>query len=355
MVREAGEIDQPLAAAIFALGCAGWAAKVGLGHALRHALSSDEAQDREAMAMNDLAFWQGRGLVLACAVVATSLGLVYLGVAGAPMSMLTVNLAALIAGLVIVLPFRAREPVTRPVAGVLAVLVGALLLLAGTLGDHASGARRWVVVGNLVVQPSLILLPFLVVCFARFRTGLTALGILLAAAALALQPDRAMAAALVVAVTAAFLARRDRLGGFCLAAAVIGFAVTMMRPDVVPATPFVDRVFLTAFSTDVVAGLAVWIGAAFALLPGVIGTVRGGAHRSTFAAFGGCWAAIVLAAIVGDYPTPLVAYSGSAILGYILATAGLPPAWGPSPAVDHAESVSATPRQGRNAQRVAVV
>lgn len=283
------------------------------------------------MAVHDL--WQGRGLALLCAVVATGMGLIYLDLAGAPVQMLTMNLAALVAGLIIVGSFLGREPISRPTAGILAVLIGAALLVVALVGDEASGVRRWVAVGPLVLQPSLILLPLLIVGFARFRTMLTAGGVMLAAIAVASQPDRAMAGALVASLAAVSLVARDRMSVACLVVATAGFAATLMTPDVVPPTLFVDRVFRTAFSTNAVAGLAVWTGAVVLLLPGAVGTVLGRTHRAAFAGFGGCWAAIVVAAILGDYPTPLVGYSGSAIFGYILATLGLPRIWSPSPAL----------------------
>lgn len=327
MAVEAAAIDRPGAALVFALGCAAWAARVGLIDALQKALSPDRSETAEdsKVAVQDI--WQGRGLALLCAVAATALGLIYLGVAGAPDRMLIMNLAALVAGLVVAAPLLGREPIRRPVAGMVAVLIGASLVVAAIGGDQASGARRWITIGEVVLQPSLVLLPLLIVGFARSRTGLTALGVVLAAIALALQPDRAMAGALVASLGAIALVARDRLGLVCLVVAALGFAVTLWRPDVVPATPFVDRVFRTAFSTNAIAGLAVWTGAALLLLPGALGVVRDTKHRAAFAGFGVCWAIIVFAAIVGDYPTPLVAYGGSAIVGYILAAMGLPRAW----------------------------
>jgi hypothetical protein len=269
-------------------------------------------------------FGRGRGLALACGIAATLLGLVYLGVAGAPHRMLTMNLAALAAGLVVALPFFRHDPVQPPVAGILAVSIGGALLLTALWGGEASGARRWIPIAGIVLQPGLILLPLLITAVARSRDALTALGVVIAAAALALQPDRAMAGALVAGLAAVLLFKRDRLGLFCLMVSTASFAITWLRPDVVPATPFVDRVFRTAFSTGAVAGAAVWGGAVLLLAPAALGLIRDRDHRAIHGAFGATWLAIIIAAVVGDYPTPLVAYSGSSIVGYILACAGLP-------------------------------
>ena len=42
-----------------------------------------------------------------------------------------------------------------------------------------------------------------------------------------------------------------------------------------------------------------------------------------FAVFGATWLAVIAFAVVGNYPTPLVGYGSSAILGYCLMTSML--------------------------------
>lgn len=212
----------------------------------------------------------------------------------------------------------------RPFVGVLAIAIGLALLLTAGLGDEASGARRWVSVGGVALQPSLIGLPLLVVGFARSRDVLTGLGVVLAAIALAWQPDRAMAAALVAGVGAAALMKRDRMILAVLVVSIAGLAVALARPDVVPATPYVDRVFRTAASTSALAGLAVWTGAILLLVPALLGLAMDRANGAIHATAGAVWLGILAAAVVGDYPTPLVAYGGSAIVGYVLMVLALP-------------------------------
>lgn len=324
MAREAEAIERPGAALAFALGCLGWAAREAAMAAMRDALAWRCGVSEGGQRMTQQHGWRPRAVALACAVGATGLGLVYLASAGAPAGLMTMNAAALVAGLVIVLPFGRREPLERPFVGVVAVAIGLALLLTAGLGVEVGGARRWLSVGGVVLQPSLIALPVLIVGFARSGDLLTAAGAALAALALAWQPDRAMAGALVAGVGAVVLVRRQRLdfGVFLLAA--MGFAAACVQPDVVPATPFVDRVFRTALSSGPAAGLAVWGGAAMLLVPPLLGLWRDRAHGAIHAAFGATWLAIVFAALVGDYPTPLVGYGGSAIVGYVLATLALP-------------------------------
>ena len=327
MASEAAFIREPVSALIFALGCIGWAMRMMGVEALKRALTPDLDSVAKADAPSPLPDWRGRWPAVACGIAASAMGLIYLDAAEAPLTLLTMNLAALVAGLLIVLPFSRRTFVERPASGYQALLIGAALILTAALGTEAAGATRWLLVGEVVVQPSLIVLPVLVVSFARSRDVLAATGVILSAIALAWQPDGAMAGALFASVAAIALAAPDRSVRAPLAGCAAAFATTLLRPDAVPATPFVDRVFSTAFAFGPVAGLAVWGGAALLLLPALLGWAGDRAHRPIHLAFATLWGAIIVAAIIGNYPAPLVAYGGSAIVGYLLATLALPRHW----------------------------
>lgn len=257
-----------------------------------------------------------------CAIAAVALGLAYLAMAGAPPRYLLVNSAALAIGFLLLglaaplarAGHRARALVTLTLA--------VMLLLATLFGRSVEGATRWLQLGGLTVQPSLILLPLLAVNFARARNAWSTAGVGIAALTLAIQPDRAMAAALAAAMLALVIPRQDRHGLVALAAALAAFAVTMARPDTQGAMPFVDQIFYTAFLVGPLAGLAVVIGAMLLPLPGLFGTR--GQETSAGAVFAAMWLAIVAAALIGNYPTPLVGYGGSAIIGYVLSLAAFP-------------------------------
>jgi hypothetical protein len=61
------------------------------------------------------------------------------------------------------------------------------------------------------------------------------------------------------------------------------------------------------------------------IVPALVGWARDPDNRAFYAVFGAVWLAVIAAAALGNYPTPLVGYSGSAILGYLLSAIGLPP------------------------------
>jgi hypothetical protein len=156
------------------------------------------------------------------------------------------------------------------------------------------------------------------------RDSLATTGLVLAALALALQPDRAMAGALAAGLVALALVRIDRAVVIALTAAVAGLVATLIRPDTQPARPFVDQILYTAFDVHLLAGLAVVGGSLLLVAPAILARTRSRADVPTYAVFGSVWLAVVLAAALGNYPTPLVGYGGSAILGYLVSVGALP-------------------------------
>jgi cell division protein FtsW (lipid II flippase) len=265
-----------------------------------------------------------RLLGLFCAASAVGLGLAFMSAAGAPPRHLLVNLAALILGASAWLGLGPWAN-SRLARGGWAVLALALPLLATALfAAEVDGASRWLTVGPLSVQVSLIVVPTMIMLYARNADAIGTIGIAIAALALAAQPDRAMAGVLAASVGAVLLTARSRLPALALAAAAAGFGATMLLPDALPAVPFVDGILYTAFDVHAAAGLAVVAGCFILLAPALVGALRTTHDRPAMAAFGTCWAMVVAAAAIGNYPTPLVGYGGSAVLGYLLSVALLP-------------------------------
>jgi len=259
-------------------------------------------------------------IAAACAVL---LGLGYMAAAGAPMRLLAINAAALAAGLVL-LTAGLRVARMRLPWDVLMLAASLALLATALSGLRIEGAARWAPAGPLVVQPSLIVLPAMIVGFARSPGMLATVAMLGAALALALQPDRAMAGVLAAGMAALAFFRPEGRVLAVLAASLAAFGVTLWLPDRLPAVPFVDQVYVTAFAVHPLAGAAVVGGAILLLLPVLAGWRSGSDRRESVLVFGAVRFAIALAAALGNYPTPLVGYGGSAILGYLLSLVPLP-------------------------------
>ncbi len=277
-----------------------------------------------AMHILDATMRRPRALGIACVIGAVVLGVVYLAIAGAPMRYLGINAGALVIGLtMLALLGRTVAAGQRWTGGAIIVMAGALLATA-LLGSEAEGAARWVFLGGLAIQPSLILLPVMIVAFCRTRSVLATGGIVAAAAAMALQPDRAMTRMLVLCLTTLLVIRRDRHVVMALAASIAGFGATLARADTLPAVPYVDQILYSSFDIHVGAGLAVLGGSVLLLVPAIAGWNRDVENRATYAAFGAVWFAAIMAAALGNYPTPIVGYGGSAIIGYAFSLLALP-------------------------------
>lgn len=265
-----------------------------------------------------------RLLGLVCAAGAVALGVAYMVAAGAPSSYLFVNLAALVLGVTGWLALRPAADSRLAGAGFVTLALAMLLVLTTLAGQPVEGASRWLSVGPLTLQISLIVLPLMIVMYARQPDAIGTAGMIAAAVALAAQPDRAMAGVLMAGLAALAIAKPSPLQVAAAAASALGFGWTLLVPDTLPAVAYVDRIFYSAFEVHLLAGLVVVTGAAALLLPAVSGLLTRAGERAPLLAFGAAWAGVVAAAALGNYPTPLVGYGGSAVLGYLLSVALLP-------------------------------
>jgi hypothetical protein len=317
MRRELAEAPNSRAAVLFAAGC--------LRAALVVAASARLVAARDLLQPANL-LQRPRLLGLACGAFAVGMGLIYLHLAGAPLRHLLVNLLALALGAALWVALRPTTRSRLSGAGAAVLLLAALLLGTALFGVAADGAARWVQLGPISLQTSLAFLPPMLVLYARRPDALGTVGVVLAAFALALQPDRAMAGVLAAGLLAVAVSARGRLPALAAASAILAFAWTLSAPDTLPAAPYVDRVFFSAFDVHPLAGVAVVAGAAVSLLPGAVCIFGRATERSALLAFGGCWLSVIAAAALGNYPTPLVGYGGAAVLGYLLSVALLPSA-----------------------------
>ncbi len=242
--------------------------------------------------------------------------------AGAPSYYLLVNFSALAAGLLGASFVRSARVVNRRVVGTLTVAVGLVLLATALVGHRVDGASRWVRIAGISFQPSLMLLPLVMVLFAAHRYWLSSIGLLIAGAALAVQPDRAVAGALTAALAVQWVYRRDAWVTLSFVGASCAFAATLVRDDHVPPAPFVEHVVQSAFAFDALYGLAIVVALIFQLIPAIAGVVAEKENVMEYAAFGTTWLALIAFALGGNYPTPLAGYGTSGIVGYCL-SAGL--------------------------------
>lgn len=249
-------------------------------------------------------------------LMACFIGLTYLAVSGAPNTMLVVNGAAMLIGLLLAIAVILSVRITNSFVTILAVVGSLSLFGTATFGYAVEDARRWVLMGPFFIQTSLILLPLIALSFARVQNFWTTFAVVIAGSAMAIQPDRAMAAMLFVAVAIVCWLRPSKLTFSASVFCATGFLVTLFLPDRLQAVPFVDHILWTAFEINIMIGLSLWIGCIALVCP--ILFVPKNERTVIHYTFAACWFALIAAAAMGAYPTPIVGYGASAIIGYFL-------------------------------------
>lgn len=266
--------------------------------------------------------WLRDDLIPVAAAGSVLCGLTFLALTGAPTRLLLINMVAFGAGTALLAIARLASPVVERGRNLLLLGAASVLLATALFGISVEGASRWIVLGGLSLQPSLILVPTLLLGHVARPTRISAMAVVIAALAAALQPDRSIAAAILLVLLIDAAARRSRDAWLLVATSAAAFAMAIARPDTLPAVPHVDQILWTSLDTQPLAAAFVWGGTLLLFLPAAVLWRRG--QGATAASFAALWGTLVVSALLANYPTPLVGYGASAILGYLLAALVLP-------------------------------
>ena len=284
------------------------------------------------------AFPDKRALVWAAAAVLSGCALMIL--MGAPARMPLMNGAAFLIGLALLGIVHASKRLGAASRHAdWALLCVAISIPATALaGPEMNGVSRWLVLGGITVQPALIVAPLLALAFSTRRSTVLLLAVAVASGGLAMQPDPGSAAMLLLGLAAPLALRGNRsaVGGLAVAFAAAAFAISAARPVALPPVPFVEQMLAKAAGQGPLPGLLAMLTIVFLFLP-----ARSGRRPAAYA-FAGIWAGALAASLTGAYPTPVLGFGGSAVLGYVLSI-GLLVARG------QAQPVAAKGREARDA------
>lgn len=255
---------------------------------------------------------RGRSTTLLALAVPVVAGLAYLAAFGAPSSYLMVNGGALVVT-ILWMVFAPPAPATvlrRVIIGVALLL----MFLPLATGPALNGIARWLPLGPVTLHAGMLVLPALVVLAADEPDYAPAI---LSAALLAavLQPDMATCAALTLAAFGFYDATQDwRHGVF----AAVAFAATLVASinGELPAQPFADHiVFRLVFTAPLTAlGLVAALLVSFFLI-----AMAGPGAPAPRKGLAGCLLGFSFAGLVANYPSALIGYGASPILGFGLA------------------------------------
>jgi hypothetical protein len=99
-----------------------------------------------------------------------------------------------------------------------------------------------------------------------------------------------------------------------LAASAAALVWSLLHARELPPVPFVENVLADALAGGAVSASLCAAALAAFFLPAV--ALRG--NRAASLAFAGAWLGAFVMAALGPYPTPVVGFGGSAVLGYVL-------------------------------------
>ena len=256
---------------------------------------------------------------LVWAAAAVGAGCALLVALGAPPRMSAMNGAALLIGLAGVAAMWAcrRAGASARTSDIALLIASACIPLTALIGPQADGVARWLVIGGLTIQPALIVVPLVTVGLALSPSLIRCLSAVVAAAGLAMQPDPACALMTLLGIAVLMRDRESRTQGtwVTLVVAAICLGVAIVRDVALPSIPFVEDVLPDAFREGPLPALLAC--AAILLMLAPAATRR---PRAPHLAFIAVWVAALAAALLGPYPTPVLGFGGSAVLGFVLST-----------------------------------
>jgi len=239
-------------------------------------------------------------------------GLAYLTLAGAPPLYAAVNSGALaIAACWIAL---GREPASLPVRRALCLVLLAVLFLPLLTGPELNHVARWLPLGPVTLHAGMLAVPALVVLGSQDDDY--AMPILLGAVfAALLQPDAATGFALTFACAGLHHVTRDwRIGLACIAGFFASIAMHL-HGEIAPQL-FVERVLADLILHNPLGAAALFL----SLLAGFLLMLhRAPQDRAGRFALAGSLFGFSTTAIMANYPSALIGYGASPILGYGLA------------------------------------
>ena len=287
--------------------------------------------DGHAFADKRALLWAGAAVLLGCALLV---------VMDAAARMPIMNGAAFLIGLALLGVLHAAKRLGADARqGDWAIFCLALILpVTAFAGPEMNGVSRWLVIGGITIQPALIVTPLLALAFSARQTLALLLAVAVASVGVAMQPDPGAAAMLLLGLSAPLALRGNRSAIAALAVVIsaAAFAISLARAVSLPPVAFAEQMLADAVAQGPLPALLALLSIACLFRPG-----RAASRRTAYA-FAGVWAGALGASLVGDYPTPVVGFGGSAVLGYVLSVGLLI-------AIAEAESVPSNRARARGA------
>jgi cell division protein FtsW (lipid II flippase) len=242
-------------------------------------------------------------------------------VVDAPARMPLMNIAALAIALTVLMCARMFPPAALDRLSGPALIAAAMAIPAtAVFGASADGVARWMIVGGITIQPSMIVVPLMVLALAEQSDLARNAAVLITAIGLVLQPDPAAAAMLTAGVGAQLFGRAAGARSIAMfSGCVAAYLLALTHSVPLPPAPFVETMLSDALRIGGLASFVMFAGLGLMFAPAVVS--RASPQRRF--AFVAVWSTALLSSLMGAYPTPVLGFGGSAILGFMLSSACL--------------------------------
>lgn len=206
--------------------------------------------------------------------------------------------------------------------------VATVSVVAATLAATGiDGVQRWYEVGPLLVHPSALVTPALLVFFAetQARRPFVAYGLLMVLqVAHFLQPDAGQATALGLgAATIAVGGLRGWLRAVLAGSSLVSVVPAWFCHDPLPPVAFVEDIVLRAFALAPAVGVTALASLALLLLAPLVGKHSRASQRGAPAGLAAYFAGSLIATYFGEFPVPLLGFGSSPLVGAFLGLAAL--------------------------------
>jgi cell division protein FtsW (lipid II flippase) len=204
---------------------------------------------------------------------------------------------------------------------------GVLILYTAIEGQAANGVSRWLSIGgtDIRIQPSVMLMPAMLIVAAILRNALATIGVALAFLGLAFQGDALLAFASAMAIAISLLAARRTywLTFVLLVYALLCCVVALRNAVTLSPVAHVDQALQSAFAWTPFAGFAALVMAILTILPPQKNLARHICKNTSVQIHATVWGTLIVASALGlqATPLPLLSFGGSAIIGFFLSLA----------------------------------
>lgn len=266
---------------------------------------------------------KGPALVLIAQITATAaISLLAIHTAGAGTASVAVQAAAfLIGAMALWAASRTGRPGRGPrLISAAAILVVAVLTL--TTGVEMQGAHRWLALGPVLIHPASLLGAPLLWLVAQdaddvWTAGVAAMTIL----TFGLGFDGAASLAFAVGTTGLLTAARGSWKALASLATLSWILAlwSLARSQALPRVPYVEDVVPTVWAVSPLLGVAAVIALILLSAPLLWIGWRARGIGAVGLAMAGFWIGLSAANLLGAYPTPVVGYGASPVIGWLVA------------------------------------